>query len=777
MTEAGQVPVTTKVVAETPGSYRVMTTATNIDTGESYQVILPVDVVSPSTPDPLVLGIPLAHPSGIKPATPHTVIFRAQADGTSTPPDLLFLDELDLTGQPRELSIAELHDDGNGVDTEAGDHIYSGIHEINGPASELRFRVRAPYFGEMVVSGATTFLITPVPRNTRPSDPDLLVPVPDTRSQIFANEVEIQVLPGTPPEDVEEIAASINGTVVGVIPPLRLYLLEFPNVGSANGVFEAVATLSTFSQVERATPNYEVLDAAVPDPCDPSSCPNDGAGQWYLNTIGAQQAWDIAGGGNANHKVAVIDEPMKCGHLDLEGRCTTMGTNEHSTQVAGLIAANAHNSQGIAGLAWNTMLESQNVVLNSNWTLKAAIMGTSALVKVVHIPQKVNISVEANAGTLKQAICNVTEAGKLVVVAGGDIVTESDEADLYPARFNLNSTCTITGGATGPMNGHLLAVGAVDQSDKRADWGVKKSSDAAYLDLYAPGTDIQTLTTDDPSGVTSVTGTSLSSALIAGAAAVLSAHDDFATPSGQTRAQAVHDRLKTTAIITASGLARLNLQAAVNVNKAPIAHPGDDRTVSYLSTITLDGSESSDHNGDALTYSWAFTAVPADSTATLSNPNTENPTFVADRVGTYTIELIVNDGTLSSAPNTVTITVPSALSTVCQGLLVGAACGTSDSGTCVSVRFFVGSSGGEASATQASRILQAEGITLSFSNAPLLTDVGSLACVGWRSDIGTGGNLTGAECLVDLLGSPYQTQNNRPTQCNFDGFPYEVVAP
>ncbi len=610
VTAVGQIPVTTKIVAKTAGSYTVMTTATNTDTGETYQVTLPVEVIPPGTPDPLILGIPLAQPSGIEEDMLNTVIFRAQVDGTSTPPNVLFLDELDLMGQPRELRIAELRDDGKGVDAEAGDQIYSGIHEINGPASELRFRVRTVYFGEMVVSGATTFLITPVPQNARPSDPDLLVPVSDTLSQIFANEVEIQVLPGTSPEDVEEIAASIDGTVVGVIPPLRLYLIEFPNTGNANGVVEAIVTLSTFSQVERATPNYEVLDAAVPVPCG-ASCPNDGASQWYLDTIEARQAWDIAGGGNANHRVAVIDELINCDHPDLASRCTGAGTNAHSTQVAGLIAANAHNSQGIAGLAWNTMLESEQVVLNSSWTLKAAIMDMSGPVKVVHIPQKVNISVETNANTLKEAICNVTAAEKLVVVAGGDIVTESDEADLYPARFNLNSTCTITGGATGPMNGHLLAVGALgaindvnpvdgttpqNRSAQRAIWGSKKSSDAAYLDLYAPGTNIQTLSTG-VSDVTSVNGTSFASALVAGAAAVLSAHDDFTTPSGQTRAQAVHDRLKTTAIITASGLARLNLQAAVTIPNVPpvlaalegaaFDYVENDGAVSITSAITI----------------------------------------------------------------------------------------------------------------------------------------------------------------------------------------------
>ena len=46
---------------------------------------------------------------------------------------------------------------------------------------------------------------------------------------------------------------------------------------------------------------------------------------------------------------------------------------------------------------------------------------------------------------------------------------------------------------------------------------------------------------------------------------------------------------------------------------------------------------------------------PAGSTAALAGPTTVNPTFTVDRAGTYTAQLIVNDGTLNSAPNTVNI--------------------------------------------------------------------------------------------------------------------------
>jgi hypothetical protein len=89
-------------------------------------------------------------------------------------------------------------------------------------------------------------------------------------------------------------------------------------------------------------------------------------------------------------------------------------------------------------------------------------------------------------------------------------------------------------------------------------------------------------------------------------------------------------------------------------NSAPVADAGPDQTVSP-GLVNLDGSGSSDVDGDALTYSWSFTTVPATSVAALSDPAAESPTFVADVLGDYVLQLIVNDGLLDSSPVTVNI--------------------------------------------------------------------------------------------------------------------------
>jgi hypothetical protein len=90
-------------------------------------------------------------------------------------------------------------------------------------------------------------------------------------------------------------------------------------------------------------------------------------------------------------------------------------------------------------------------------------------------------------------------------------------------------------------------------------------------------------------------------------------------------------------------------------NLPPVADAGPNQTVALGALVTLDGSKSSDADGQAVTYQWSFTTTPAASAATLSAPNTVNPTFTADKPGTYVVQLIVNDGFVSSTPATVSI--------------------------------------------------------------------------------------------------------------------------
>ena len=99
-------------------------------------------------------------------------------------------------------------------------------------------------------------------------------------------------------------------------------------------------------------------------------------------------------------------------------------------------------------------------------------------------------------------------------------------------------------------------------------------------------------------------------------------------------------------------------------NQQPIADAGSDQTVNTGTTVTLNGSSSTDPDGDSLTYQWSIQSSPAGSLAEISDSNIVNPTITPDLVGDYVIQLIVNDGILSSVPSSITITAQTPMVTV-----------------------------------------------------------------------------------------------------------------
>jgi hypothetical protein len=90
-------------------------------------------------------------------------------------------------------------------------------------------------------------------------------------------------------------------------------------------------------------------------------------------------------------------------------------------------------------------------------------------------------------------------------------------------------------------------------------------------------------------------------------------------------------------------------------NHSPLADAGSDQVVytspNGLATVTLQATNSSDPDGDSLTYAWAWANGE---TACLSN----GPSLTVELpAGVHTIQLLANDGRMNSQPDEVTVNV------------------------------------------------------------------------------------------------------------------------
>jgi cytochrome c553 len=109
-------------------------------------------------------------------------------------------------------------------------------------------------------------------------------------------------------------------------------------------------------------------------------------------------------------------------------------------------------------------------------------------------------------------------------------------------------------------------------------------------------------------------------------------------------------------------------------NSAPVANAGSNQNVNEGDLVNLDGSASSDADNDQLTYNWTITSSPNGSAATLSDAAAVSPTFTADLAGTYTVQLVVNDGTVNSNTSAVTITAVAAAPAIDGAALYSSRC-------------------------------------------------------------------------------------------------------
>ena len=302
-----------------------------------------------------------------------------------------------------------------------------------------------------------------------------------------------------------------------------------------------VATLAVLAAlVTAALPR----DASRPAPPPPLRTPAAGAVRWltttpddpdydtseaaYLGQLDVPSAWDVTTGSD-DVVVAVLDSGVDAGHPDLAGRLVA-GTNivdhdddtgddlGHGTRMAGIVAATTNNRLGMAGVAWAGKIMPVKVAGPSG---AAADRDVAAGIRWAtdHGARVISLSLGAPGEdvVLQQGVDYATARDVVVVAAAGNAGWSTPE---YPAACR-----------------GVVAVGATDADGRRASF----SNYGPWVDVSGPGFGILT-TSIKPTGYLKVSGTSATTALMAGVAALVrTAHPD----EGQSQ---VADRLRRSAL-------------------------------------------------------------------------------------------------------------------------------------------------------------------------------------------------------------------------------------
>ena len=110
----------------------------------------------------------------------------------------------------------------------------------------------------------------------------------------------------------------------------------------------------------------------------------------------------------------------------------------------------------------------------------------------------------------------------------------------------------------------------------------------------------------------------------------------------------------------ASDTDTVTITVTVPANQPPVAEAGPAQSVETNALVTLNGSGSSDPDGDTLSYAWTHTQTGGSAPATpitLTGANTAGPTFTPVAAGTYTFTLTVTDDADAPASDTDTVAV------------------------------------------------------------------------------------------------------------------------
>ncbi|GAA0742881.1 S8 family peptidase [Dactylosporangium roseum] len=228
----------------------------------------------------------------------------------------------------------------------------------------------------------------------------------------------------------------------------------------------------------------------------------------------------------SNVTAYVLDTGIRMTHSEFGGRARSgydfvdndtdaSDCHGHGTHVAGTIGGTTY------GVAKGVQLVGVRVLdCQGSGSYSGIIAGIDWVTANAQKPAVVNMSLGGGAsGVLDQAVRNSVATGVTYAVAAGN--ENQDACTVSPAR-----------------TAEAITVGAVDANDTRASF----SNYGACVDIFAPGVAITSASRASDAGTTVMSGTSMATPHVAGAAALYLSANPAATPA------AVRDALVTNAV-------------------------------------------------------------------------------------------------------------------------------------------------------------------------------------------------------------------------------------
>ncbi|MDX1611319.1 MAG: S8 family serine peptidase [Candidatus Thermoplasmatota archaeon] len=320
-------------------------------------------------------------------------------------------------------------------------------------------------------------------------DPD---PVPGLVVGVFEENV---------PEDIEAYVEGW-GEVMDEGEYLPWVAVETDNVPLA------IANLRSHPENERARQaQWAYLDHVPNDP--------EWDEQWGLPTVGFEEAWDTTLGSQLV-SVAIVDSGIST-HVDLTGNlCGPHLTIDpfggsplsdslpHGTHVAGIVAAMTDNGEGVAGASQSCLMSMKvfsrvhygSEDIFSFYVAEAIAAATASGADIINL----SLHTSGAPQLLMDAIDAAWGAGVLLVAAAGNRGCPG------PDSFTVNYPA---------YDGHVIAVSALTAPGEEL---AGFSSCGSAVELTAPGEDILSTL---PGGYGELSGTSMSSPMVAGLAALV----------------------------------------------------------------------------------------------------------------------------------------------------------------------------------------------------------------------------------------------------------------